>query len=63
MRCLAGLGLTVDDFANLTSARDTVCQWLSRYEDRLEGQKGVRKPAERLAVLRVRRRLELELFP
>jgi len=63
VRHLGDAGFAIDDFANLVAARDAVCQWLSRYEDRLEGKTGTRKPAERLAVMQVRRRLECELHP
>lgn len=60
--CLRTAGFSIDEFSGLIKARETVCEWLTRYEDGLEGFRGDRA-RERLVVRGVRRSLECELWP
>ena len=60
---LVGSGFSLDDFARLIKPREIACDWLGKYEDRLEPLRGKTREEERARVRIARRRLELELFP
>ncbi len=57
---LRDAGFSLDSFAAKTKARETVAEALVRIEDRLEAS---HKNAARLKIQKVRRSLELELWP